>query len=175
MKKNKKKKRKIVKKKSRSISKKTFSKKKKLSVKKKKKLSLNLKKPLKKPLLSPKKENQWESSQTFNPGVIDIKNKTHLIYRAIGKDGISRFGHAISHDGIIISERSPRPVYEHYLVKPSYNFYSYASGGSFGGGEDARLVRVDNGDTIYMTYTACDEGLRVALTSIKVKDFQNKK
>ncbi len=180
---NKKKNQKTIKKKSRIISKKILAKKRKVSVVKKKKSRkilkkkspLNLKKPLKKTLLSPQKENQWESRQTFNPGVIDIGDKTHLLYRAIGEDGLSRFGHAISRDGLTISERSSHPVYEHRLAKPTYNFYSYASGGSFGGGEDARLVRVDNGDTIYMTYTACDEGLRVALTSITAQDFKNKK
>ena len=37
-------------------------------------------------------------------------------------------------------------------------------------------MRIDEEDTLYMTYTACDSGeLRVALTSIKIEDFLNKK
>ena len=66
-------------------------------------------------------------------------------------------------------------VYEHELTKPVFNYYAFASGGSFGGAEDPRLVRVDEENDIYMTYTACDEGLRIALTSIRVKDFLQKR
>lgn len=55
-----------------------------------------------------------------------------------------------------------------------FNVYSYFSGGSWGGAEDPRLVRVDNEDTLYMIYTAVDNGLGVALTSIKVNDFLSK-
>lgn len=126
------------------------------------------------PIISPQSENGWEAWQTFNPGVIVLKDKIHFLYRAIGHDGLSRFGYAASKDGFVVDERLSHPVYEHRLTKPVFNYYSFASGGSFGGAEDPRLVKVSEEDTIYMTYTACDEGLRVALTSIKVQNFLRK-
>lgn len=127
------------------------------------------------PIISPRTENNWEAWQTFNPGVTLLEDKVHFLYRAIGHDGISRSGYAVSNDGFVVDERLPHPVYEHRLTKPVFNYYSFASGGSFGGAEDPRPVRVDKEDTMYMTYTACDDGLRVALTSIKVKDFLQKR
>lgn len=127
------------------------------------------------PIISPKPENGWETWQTFNPGVILIDNKVHFLYRAIGEDGISRLGYAVSSDGFTIDERLPFPVYEHKTKGAAkFNIYSFFSGGSFGGAEDPRLTRVDEEDALYMTYTACNKGLRVALTSIKVDDFLKK-
>ena len=127
------------------------------------------------PIISPKPENEWEASQTFNPGVILLKGKIHFLYRAVGKDGISRFGYASSNDGFFIDERLSYPVYEHQIKQRSFNIFSYFSGGSWGGAEDPRIVRINGEDRLCMTYTACDQGLRVAFTSIKVDDFLNKK
>jgi len=141
-------------------------------------------KPEENPIISPRAENEWEAWQTFNPGVIllddpeKLRNgasKVHFLYRAIGSDGISRFGYAVSSDGFTIDERLSYPVFEHRLTKGAFNYYSFASGGSFGGAEDPRLVRVEDEDKIYMTYTACDGGLRVGLTSIMVDDFLKRK
>jgi len=125
-------------------------------------------------IMMPIADHDWEAWQVFNPGVIALEDRIHFIYRAIGVDGISRFGYASSSDGFLIDERLPYPVYEHPSLNSGLNYYSFGSGGSFGGAEDARLTRVDNEDNIFMTYTACDEGLRVALTSIKVGDFLKK-
>ena len=125
-------------------------------------------------IMMPIADHDWEAWQVFNPGVIVLEDRIHFIYRAIGVDGISRFGYASSPDGFLIDERLPYPVYEHPSLNSGLNYYSFGSGGSFGGAEDARLTRVDNEDNIFMTYTACDEGLRVALTSIKVNDFLKK-
>ena len=135
------------------------------------------KKPEGNPIISPNPRNEWESWQTFNPGVILLEDKIHFLYRAIGEDGISRLGYAVSSDGFNIDKRLSYPVYEHRLsqVDVKYFYYSFGSGGSFGGSEDPRIVRVDNEDTLYMTYTACDGGLRIGLTSIKVSDFLNEK
>lgn len=127
------------------------------------------------PIISPKPENDWEAWQTFNPGVILLDNKVHFLYRAIGEDGISRLGYAVSSDGFHIDERLPYPVYQHEAGKQTFIIFSYLSGGSFGGAEDPRLTRVGEEDVLYMTYTACDDGLRVALTSIKIGNFLNKK
>ena len=124
------------------------------------------------PVISGKAENGWEAWQTFNPTAILLDDKVHILYRAIGKDGISRLGCAISEDGFNIQERLPYPVYEHPITGGrKYSIYSYLSGGSWGGCEDPRIVRVGDEDTLYMTYTAVDGGLRVGMTSIDVEDF----
>ncbi len=123
------------------------------------------------PIILPNRENGWEAWQTFNPGVILLNNKIHFLYRAIGEDGISRLGYAVSSDGFHIDDRLSYPVYEHKTKDRVYTLYSYFSGGSWGGAEDSRIVRVDNEDTLYVMYTACDNGLRVGLTSIKIDDF----
>ena len=123
------------------------------------------------PIIVANPENDWEAWQTFNPGVIVLNDNIHFLYRAIGQDGISRLGYAISSDGFTITERFYYPVYQHPLERKIFHGFSYSSGGSFGGTEDPRLTRVDEEDVLYMTYTACDGGLRVALTSIKVEDF----
>ncbi len=129
----------------------------------------------KNPIIAPSQENVWEAWQTFNPGVILLNNKVHFLYRAIGPDGLSRLGYAVSGDGFHIDERFPSPVYEHLLQSDNSDHYFYPSGGSWGGCEDPRIVQVDDEDVLYMTYTACDGGLRVALTSIKLNDFLHKR
>jgi len=132
------------------------------------------------PIISPKGENFWESNQTFNPGAVLIDDEVHFIYRAVGNDGISRFGKAKSRNGLIVNERVNFPVYQHQLIRDLYTSSfrvqrfpssNISSGGSFGGCEDPRIVRVGDENKIYMTYTAWDRGLRMAITSIKVKDF----
>ncbi len=123
------------------------------------------------PIILPNRENGWEAWQTFNPGAILLNDKIHFLYRAIGEDGISRLGYAVSSDGFHIDDRLSYPAYEHKIKDRVYTLYSYFSGGSWGGAEDPRIVRVDNEDTLYVMYTACDNGLRVGLTSISVDDF----
>lgn len=82
----------------------------------KKKISpLILAKPKEGPMISPRTENGWEAWQTFNPGVILLNNKVHILYRAIGEDGVSRLGYAISGDGFKIDERLSSPIYQHRL------------------------------------------------------------
>jgi len=127
------------------------------------------------PVISPNPDNYWEALQTFNPGAVLIDDKVHLLYRAIGQDGVSRLGYAVSDDGINFENRLPYPVYEHSPKTRKFSMYSFLSGGSYGGCEDPRLVCIDNDGKIYMTYTACDGGLRVGLTSISVDDFINNK
>ena len=127
------------------------------------------------PIISPRRGSWWESRQTFNPGAILLEDKVHILYRAIGDDEISRFGYAVAKEGFKVEERLEYPVYQHSVTSPKFTIYSYASGGSFGGSEDPRIVRVGNEEVLYMTYTACNEGLRVGLTSIKVKDFLDRK
>ena len=145
--------------------------------KKRKKKSVSrekvLSKPSLNPIMTPNPEHEWEAWQVFNPGAILLGGSVRFMYRAIGTDGISRFGYADSIDGLHIDERLPYPVYEHRIKQGTHNAFSYSSGGSFGGAEDPRLTRVGTEDVLYMTYTACDAGLRMALTSITIEDFLN--
>ena len=53
------------------------------------------------PVLSPLPHVEWEARGTFNPGAFqDSSGKTHIVYRAIGVDGVSRLGYALSNDGV---------------------------------------------------------------------------
>ncbi|MFA7301460.1 MAG: hypothetical protein WC069_04065 [Candidatus Shapirobacteria bacterium] len=137
-------------------------------------IKIGLKRSMYNPIILPNPENNWESEQTFNPGVILLDNKFHFLYRAIGKDGVSRLGYAVSENGFSIKSRLPYPVYTHDSnEKNKRTFGVFPSGGSWSGAEDPRLVRVANENIIYATYTACDQGLRIGLTSITVDDFMN--
>lgn len=136
------------------------------------------------PVIEPIRENYWESDGTFNPAVIeDDDGIIHLLYRAVGNDGISRIGYAQSLDGKNFLHRLPYPVFvpnsgEGYpdkkkLIGPmSYNPYIYTSGGGWGGAEDPRTVLIDG--TVYMVYTAFEawDSMRIGLTSISLKDFK---
>lgn len=136
------------------------------------------------PIISPNCKNNWEACGTFNPAIIDINGTIHILYRAVGNDGSSVIGYAVSKDGIHIDERLPYPIY-----KPTSDFelrnsdltqpiFQYSSGGTcdcWGGCEDPRVAKI--GDTIYMIYTAFN-GVNppcVAMTSIKVSDFIERK
>jgi len=127
------------------------------------------------PIILPREGSWWECRQTFNPGAILLEGKVHLLYRAIGDDGISRIGYAASEGGFGVEERLDYPVYQHPVAPSEFTVYSYASGGGFGGVEDPRIVRVDGEQVLYMTYTACSEGLRVGLTSISIESFLSKR
>lgn len=132
------------------------------------------------PIIQANPQHHWESFAVFNTAAIYLKDKVHFIYRAIGNAGTSVLGYASSKDGIHIDERLAEPVYmaADSLQSRNNNTYSisfpYASGGSWSGCEDPRLVQID--DTIYMTYTAFNgwQAPSVALTSIKVSDFLKK-
>lgn len=135
----------------------------------------------KNPILTPDPFNRWESLAVFNTAALYLNHKVHLIYRAIGDKGLSCFGYASSKDGLEINERSLEPVYcalssyLHLAQHPIENLHSYQSGINWAGCEDPRLSKVD--DTIFMTYTEFD-GVNppgVALTSIKEKDFLNRR
>ena len=126
------------------------------------------------PIMVPNTDNWWESHQVFNPGVVEIDGKIHMVYRSIGHDGESRLGYAYSLNGFDIELRISYPIYKHKMVSEN-RYYHNESGGSWGGCEDPRLVRIDQEDRIYMTYTAVDNGLRVGITSIDVDDFKNQR
>lgn len=134
------------------------------------------------PILEPLPQNWWESEAVFNPAALYTGGRVHLLYRALGRDGISRIGYASSPDGIHFDERLPYPVFApsrgfgiahaRRLFAPlTYAPASYPSGGGWGGSEDPRAVEIDG--HIYMTFTAFDGWgfLRMALTSLPLPDF----
>jgi len=132
------------------------------------------------PILAPRKEKEWESEGVFNPAVFDIDGKVHMFYRAMGHDGISRFGHASSVDGFNFKNRSDKPVYEPSmrfelpsLEKEAPGFHlDNPSGGGVGGSEDPRAIRI--GNKVYVTYVAFGgwDSLRMAINSIPVRNIK---
>lgn len=139
------------------------------------------------PIMNPG-AHYWESQAVFNPAAVVSNGRTHLFYRALGGDGISRIGYASSKDGINFDERLSYPVYflkndeemkKHWPytspARPVYDTALYASGGGWGGCEDPRTVLI--GDNIYMTFNVFNGwgSLRVAVISIKEEDLLEKK
>jgi predicted GH43/DUF377 family glycosyl hydrolase len=136
------------------------------------------------PVISPLPHKDWELNGTFNPAtIVDDEGKVHLLYRAIGDDGLSRVGHAKSDNGYTFDERSQYPVFEpipgYGLPEITaanaphlYNPEIYLSGGGWGGCEDPRTVRI--GDRVYMSYVAFEgwNSVRIGLTSISLKDYK---
>lgn len=139
------------------------------------------------PIVSPEAARDWESEGTFNPGaVLDDDGTVHIFYRALGRDGLSRIGHAASKDGHHFYDRSPYPVYvpqsgegmpdERDVPGPHrYDLSAHASGGGWGGAEDPRVVKLDG--RIYMTYTAFEswDNMRIGLTSIGERDMKHRR
>lgn len=117
------------------------------------------------PILKPNPKHAWESKLVFNAAAISLDNNIHILYRAMGNDGISRLGYARSSDGFQIDERLTNPVFE-----PNQEIEK-------NGCEDPRLTLIDN--ELFMTYTALTERdhwqlYQIALTSIKASDFLTK-
>lgn len=149
----------------------------KLKVKKGKKIEqAKLERAWHNPIISPTSYS-WESKATFNPAAFEHDGKVYILYRAIGEDDTSVLGYAMSKDGRRIHDRPTYSAYKRYMDE--YDFalpLFYDSGGGWNGGcEDPRLTLID--DTLYMLYTAFDGwgSVRIALSSIKLDDFKNKK
>lgn len=133
----------------------------------------------KNPIISPHSLHHWESVGSLNPAtVMDDNGHVHLLYRAIGSDGISRIGYNFSEDGVHFDNRQSDPVFamrnpRRKIKEPSKRFdpVMYPSGGSWGGCEDPRAVRIDG--KVYVTFNAFDgwDFLRIAVISISEKDF----
>jgi len=121
------------------------------------------------PILTPNPQHSWEAKACFNPGVIYLGGKVHIIYRAISEDNTSVFGYATSKDGVNIDYRSSEPIYV-----PRKPFEQKSAPGRWSGCEDPRLTKIK--DRIYMCYTAFDgeRPPRIALTWIKEEDFLKK-
>ncbi|MDB5265966.1 MAG: hypothetical protein JWM39_679 [Parcubacteria group bacterium] len=119
----------------------------------------------------------WEKESVLNPAIVEAGGRTHMFYRAVGADGVSRIGYASSKDGVNFDERLPFPVYAadglrdgvHYRYDP----VQYPSGGSWGGTEDPRAVIIDN--KLYLTFNMFDgwDNMRVAAITLDVDDLIN--
>ena len=139
-----------------------------------------LKKFSKNPIITANPKNRWEAEATFNPAALDLGGRVHLLYRAMGKDGISSFGYASSKDGLNFEDRLkgpayfPREQFEGVYSKPSCYTHLYDSGGGWGGCEDPKLSFID--DKVYLTYVAFRDwnSVRAAISSISKEDFLNK-
>jgi predicted GH43/DUF377 family glycosyl hydrolase len=131
------------------------------------------------PILKPHEHNHWESQATFNPAALYADGKVHLVYRAIGKDDVSVLGYASSFDGKHIHERLSDPMFvacRRGEPDRSTAPAAVSSGGGWSGGcEDPRLTCID--DIVYLLYTAFDGwgSIRIALSSISLDDFLNKR
>jgi predicted GH43/DUF377 family glycosyl hydrolase len=128
------------------------------------------------PILTPT-ALEWESEAVFNPAAFTDNGRVHLLYRAMGPDGVSRLGYASSEDGIHFDERLDYPVFtprkgfgaptEEAIHGPqTYDIIANPSGGGWAGCEDPRAVKVDG--RVYLSYVAFDgwNFVRQALTSI---------
>lgn len=82
----------------------------------------------------------WESRSVFNPGVAVVEGRVALVYRAVGGDGLSRFGLAWSRDGERIEQHAELPFYEAALDDPLARL----------GVEDPRITPLDG--RYYLTY-----------------------
>jgi predicted GH43/DUF377 family glycosyl hydrolase len=135
----------------------------------------------KNPILSPTSYS-WESEGVFNPAAIYLNGRVHILYRAIGANGVSTIGYASSPDGINFDERLTHPVYyprSDFELDPGsldkdYNTDKYSSGGGWCGCEDPKISIV--GDRLFLFYVAFSgwKSVRVAMSSISIDDFLNK-
>jgi predicted GH43/DUF377 family glycosyl hydrolase len=133
-----------------------------------KKIEYGFKRYNKNPIITPRPELSWEGDSILNPAAFYLNNGVHIVYRAFSNDNVSVLGYAFSKDGVHIDERLTTPIYVprepfERAEKPNYS-----------GCEDPRITIIDN--NIYMLYTAYDGYVpRVAFTSIKTKDFLQRK
>jgi predicted GH43/DUF377 family glycosyl hydrolase len=142
----------------------------------KKEETVKLKRLITNPIIKPSSYS-WESKATFNPTAFEHNGKIHILYRAVGEDDSSVLGYAYTQNGLTIEGRPTYHVYKRFFY---YNEngpkIDYLSGGGWSGGcEDPRIVLI--GDVVYMIFTAFDGwgSVRLALTSINLDDFLNKK
>ena len=63
------------------------------------------------PILFPRDNLSWEKEGVFNPAAVEIDGQVHLLYRAIGSDGISRVGYSVSDDGLHFNDGDTAPIF----------------------------------------------------------------
>lgn len=128
------------------------------------------------PILKPG-TNPWTAEAVMNPAAVILGNRTHLLYRAVGMDGVSRLGYMSSADGLVFDKQLPYPAYVAHNPRNlaqhlrRYSPVMYPSGGSWGGCEDPRMVVMDG--RVYVTFNMFDgwDYIRVAAISIAQDDF----
>jgi predicted GH43/DUF377 family glycosyl hydrolase len=111
-------------------------------------MSLFTRSPLN-PILKPR-DLWWEAKGVLNPGAALYDGRVALVYRAVGADGISRFGIAWTTDGERIDEQPELPWYEGSLDDPLARL----------GVEDPRITALE--DAWYLSY--CKVSLETADT-----------
>lgn len=117
-----------------------------------------LTRPVEKPILEPIHKHKWESRYVLNAAAVRLDGTIYILYRAFGKDEISRIGLAWTKDGIHIDGRLDEPIY--YPQDPTES----------AGTEDPRVTLI--GDRLYMLYTAWDRRVpQIAMASIPVEAF----
>ncbi|MFO8072754.1 MAG: hypothetical protein R6V85_12855 [Polyangia bacterium] len=110
------------------------------------------------PILEPIAEHDWESRYVLNAAAVRLGDRIQILYRAFGKDEVSRIGLAWTRDGSRIEGRLDAPI------------FSPADPSESSGCEDPRAVVID--DDLYMLYTAWDGELpQIAMASIPVEAF----
>ncbi|TFG98934.1 MAG: glycosidase [Candidatus Thorarchaeota archaeon] len=113
------------------------------------------------PILEPVPGHYWQNREVFNAAATYAGDKVHILYRAMGDDGVSRLGYASSSDGYSIDMRLPEPA------------FTPASSSEDLGCEDPRLTQM-NGECL-MTYTAYrsypTNAYQVAITKISTEDL----
>jgi predicted GH43/DUF377 family glycosyl hydrolase len=92
------------------------------------------------PLIAPRTGCWWEARGTLNPGILDRGDRIDMLYRAVGIDGLSRFGHASSTDGRSF-ERGSTPAFESQYDDVDARL----------GIEDPRITQVEG--RVFVTYT----------------------
>ena len=113
------------------------------------------------PILKPIKHHNWESRRVFNPAVIHLGGRVHILYRAMGDDIISRLGYVSSSDGYHIDERLQHPVFEPTVPREKY------------GCEDPRLTELEG--KCVMTYTAYGDIYQIGITTISTENILEKR
>jgi predicted GH43/DUF377 family glycosyl hydrolase len=113
------------------------------------------------PIIEPVPGHYWQNREVFNPAALYAGDKVHILYRAMGDDGVSRLGYASSSDGYSIDYRQPEPAFVPANINEDL------------GCEDPRLTQM-NGECL-MTYTAYrsfpTNAYQVAITKISVEDL----
>lgn len=122
------------------------------------------------PIITPRDNHEWEKKATFNPAAINIGKRTHLLYRTLSDDNTSYLGYASMLDGVHVDQRLNEPV---YVPRLDFEMKKIPNGNS--GCEDPRITKI--GKDLYVCYTAYDSigPPRVAISSIKEKDFVSHK
>ncbi|MBY8998490.1 MAG: glycosidase [Candidatus Thorarchaeota archaeon] len=113
------------------------------------------------PILEPVAGHYWQNREVFNAAAVYAGDKVHILYRAMGDDGVSRLGYANSSDGYSIDMRQPEPAFA-----PADSYEDL-------GCEDPRLTLMDG--KCLMTYTAYRShpinAYQVSITEISIEDL----